>query len=143
MFVGEYNHSIDNKGRVTVPSKFREALGERFTVTKGLDGCLWVYPQKEWEKFSEKLAGLPIAKKDARNFARFFLAGACEAEPDKMGRILIPQVLRDYAHLESDAVVIGAGARAEIWSRSAWEEISTFDDVDELAEKMSEIGIEI
>lgn len=143
MFVGEYNHSIDSKGRVTIPSKFREALGEHFTVTKGLDGCLWVYPQEEWEKFSEKLAALPIAKKDARNFARFFLAGASEAEPDKMGRVLIPQVLRDYAGLEGEAVVIGAGSRAEIWSKSAWAEVSTFDDVDELAEKMSEIGIEI
>ena len=143
MFVGEYNHSIDSKGRVTVPSKFREMLGEHFTVTKGLDGCLWVYPQEEWEKFSEKLANLPITKKDVRNFSRFFLAGACEAETDKMGRILLPQVLRDYAKLDGEAVIIGAGNRAEIWNRSAWEEISTFDDVDELAEKMDEIGIEI
>ncbi len=143
MFVGEYNHSIDSKGRITVPSKFRDMLGEHFTVTKGLDGCLWVFPGKEWEAFSQKLANLPIGKKEVRSFSRFFLAGACEAETDKMGRILLPQVLRDYAHLDSEAVVIGAGNRAEIWNKQAWEEISSFDDVDELAEKMGEYGLEI
>lgn len=143
MFMGEYNHSIDAKGRVTVPSKFREALGERFTVTKGLDGCLWVFPAKEWDEFSGKLAELPVARKDARNFSRFFLAGACEAETDKMGRILLPQVLRDYAGLETEAVVIGAGSRVEIWNKSAWEDVSTFDDVNELAEHMGEWGFGI
>ncbi len=143
MFMGEYNHSIDAKGRVTVPSKFREALGERFTVTKGLDGCLWVFPASEWEEFSGKLAELPVARKDARNFSRFFLAGACEAETDKMGRILLPQVLRDYAGLEGEAVVIGAGSRVEIWNKAAWEDVSTFDDVNELAEHMGEWGFGI
>ena len=143
MFMGEYNHSIDAKGRVTVPSKFREALGEHFTVTKGLDHCLWVFPEDAWTEFSGKLQELPLARKEARNFSRFFLAGACEAETDKMGRILIPQVLRDYAGLETDAVLIGAGARVEIWNKSAWESVSTFDDVDELAEHMGEWGFGI
>ena len=143
MFTGEYNHSIDTKGRVTVPSKFRELLGEHFTVTKGLDGCLWVFPEDAWTEFSGKLSELPVARKDARNFSRFFLAGACEAEVDKMGRILLPQPLREYAALEKEAVLIGAGSRVEIWSREAWAEVSTFDDVDELAEQLGEMGFGI
>lgn len=142
-FMGEYNHSIDAKGRITVPSKFREKLGEQFIVTKGLDGCLWVFSSAEWESFSEKLTSLPVARKDARNFSRFFLAGATEAETDKMGRILIPQVLRDYAGLDKDAVLIGAGSRVEIWNKEAWEKESTFDNVDDLAEQMGEWGFGI
>ena len=142
-FMGEYNHSIDAKGRIIVPSKFREKLGEQFVVTKGLDGCLWVFSSAEWELFSEKLTSLPVARKDARNFSRFFLAGATEAETDKMGRILIPQVLRDYAGLTKDAVLIGAGSRVEIWNKEAWEAVSTFDNVDDLAEQMGEWGFGI
>jgi len=142
-FMGEYNHSIDAKGRVIVPSKFREKLGDRFIVTKGLDGCLWVFPTSEWESFSEKLTSLPVARKDARNFTRFFMAGATEAETDKMGRILIPQVLRDYAKLEKDAVLIGTGSRVEIWNSDTWADISSFDNVDDLAEQMGEWGFGI
>lgn len=143
MFMGEFNHSIDAKGRLIVPSKFRGALGEHFVVTKGLDGCLWVFPQDEWQQFSDKLTSLPVARKDARDFSRFFLAGASEAETDKMGRILIPQVLRDYAKLDGEAVLIGAGSRVEIWNKAAWEDVSTFDDVNELAERMGEWGFGI
>ena len=142
-FMGEYNHSIDAKGRVIVPSRFREQLGDRFIVTKGLDGCLWVFPTSEWESFSGKLAGLPVARKDARNFTRFFMAGATEAETDKMGRILIPQVLRDYANLEKEAVLIGTGPRVEIWNPETWAGISSFDNVDDLAEQMGEWGFGI
>ena len=142
-FMGEYNHSIDAKGRIIVPSKFREKLGDRFVVTKGLDGCLWVFSTAEWETFSDKLTSLPVARRDARNFSRFFLAGATEAETDKMGRILLPQVLRDYAKLEKDAVLIGAGTRVEIWNKEAWTEVSTFDNVDDLAEQMGEWGFGI
>ena len=142
-FMGEYNHSIDAKGRIIVPSKFREKLGDRFIVTKGLDGCLWVFSTTEWETFSEKLTSLPVARRDARNFSRFFLAGATEAETDKMGRILLPQVLREYAKLEKDAVLIGAGTRVEIWNKEAWTEVSTFDNVDDLAEQMGEWGFGI
>ena len=142
-FMGEYNHSIDAKGRIIVPSKFREKLGDRFIVTKGLDGCLWVFSTTEWEAFSDKLTSLPVARKDARNFSRFFLAGATEAETDKMGRILLPQVLREYAKLEKDAVLIGAGTRVEIWNKEAWTDVSTFDNVDDLAEQMGEWGFGI
>ena len=142
-FMGEYNHSIDAKGRIIIPARFREELGERFIVTKGLDGCLWVFSSDEWDSFSEKLTSLPVAKKDARKLSRFFLAGACEAETDKMGRILLPQVLRTYAGLTRDAVLIGAGSRVEIWNRESWENESTFDDVDDLAEQMGDLGFGI
>ena len=142
-FMGEYNHSIDAKGRIIVPSKFREKLGDRFIVTKGLDGCLWVLSTSEWESFSGKLTSLPVARRDARNFTRFFLAGATEAETDKMGRILLPQVLRDYAKLDKDAVLIGAGNRVEIWNKDEWTDISTFDNVNDLAEQMGEWGFGI
>ena len=142
-FMGEYNHSIDAKGRVIVPSRFREQLGDRFVVTKGLDGCLWVFPTSEWESFSEKLTSLPVARKDARNFTRFFMAGAMEAETDKMGRILLPQVLRDYAELEKEAVLIGTGSRVEIWNTEKWANISSFDNVNDLAEQMGEWGFGI
>ena len=142
-FMGEYNHSIDAKGRVIVPSKFRGKLGDRFIVTKGLDGCLWVFPTSEWESFSEKLTSLPVARKDARNFTRFFMAGATEVETDKMGRILLPQVLRDYAKLDKEAVLIGTGSRVEIWNSDTWTDISSFDNVDDLAEQMGEWGFGI
>ncbi|MBQ9030800.1 MAG: division/cell wall cluster transcriptional repressor MraZ [Parasporobacterium sp.] len=142
-FMGEYNHSIDAKGRIIVPSKFREKLGDQFVVTKGLDGCLWVFPSSEWEAFSEKLTSLPVARKDARNFSRFFLAGATEVETDKMGRILLPQSLREYAHLDKDVVSTGAGNRVEIWNKETWTDVSTFDNVDDLAEQMGEWGFGI
>lgn len=121
MFIGEYNHTIDSKGRLIVPSKFREALGDEFVVTKGLDGCLFVYPMEEWTAFTDKLKELPLTKKDARQFSRFFLAGAASCEVDKQGRILIPSVLREFAGLEKDAVLVGVSSRIEIWSRSNWE----------------------
>lgn len=143
MFIGEYNHTIDTKGRLIVPSKFREALGDEFVVTKGLDGCLFVYPMEEWTAFTDKLKDLPLTKKDARQFSRFFLAGAASCEVDKQGRILIPAVLREFAGLEKDAVLVGVSSRIEIWSRSNWEKISDVDieDMDNIAEHMEDIGI--
>jgi len=143
MFIGEYNHTIDSKGRVIVPAKFRERLGEEFVVTKGLDGCLFVYPMDEWTVFTDKLKELPLAKKDARQFSRFFLAGAASCEVDKQGRILIPSVLRDFAGLEKDAVLVGVSSRIEIWSKPKWEEISDVDveDMDNIAEHMEDLGI--
>lgn len=143
MFMGEYNHSIDAKGRVIVPSKFREELGEEFVVTKGLDGCLFVFPMEEWKAFEEKLHSLPVANKDARKFARFFLAGAASMEFDKQGRALIPGVLREFAKLEKDVCLVGVSNRVEIWSKSLWEESNTFDDMDEIAEHMGEWGFGI
>ena len=123
MFMGEYNHTIDAKGRLIIPSKFREILGDAFVVTKGLDGCLFVYDNEEWKRFEEKLRSLPITNKEARQFVRFFLAGATEAEVDKQGRILIPNVLREFAEITKDVVLVGVGSRIEIWSREHMAEL--------------------
>ncbi|MDE6208380.1 MAG: division/cell wall cluster transcriptional repressor MraZ [Lachnospiraceae bacterium] len=141
MFMSEYTHSIDAKGRVIVPVKFRESLGDEFVVTQGLDGCLFVFPNEEWNIFEEKLKSLPMSNKDARKFVRFFLAGAAVVEMDKQGRILIPPVLRGFAGLEKDVVVVGVGNRVEIWDKSRWDESTTFSDMDEIAEHMSEFGL--
>ena len=145
MFMGEYNHTIDPKGRLIIPAKFREALGDEFVVTKGLDGCLFVYANTEWNNFEEKLRTLPLTNKNARQFTRFFLAGAAACEVDKQGRILIPQVLRKFAKLEKDVVLVGVASRIEIWSKEVWEEsISTYDtDMDEVAENMENLGFSI
>ena len=143
MFMGEYNHTIDAKGRLIVPSRFREILGDAFVVTKGLDGCLFVYDNEEWKLFEEKLRALPITNKEARQFARFFLAGAAEVEVDKQGRILIPNVLREFAGLAKDVALVGVGSRIEIWSRERFEDTAAFDDMDEIAEHMAELGLGI
>lgn len=145
MFMGEYNHTIDVKGRLIIPAKFRETLGDKFIVTKGLDGCLFVYPKNEWSLFEDKLKVLPLTNKDARQFTRFFLAGAAACEVDKQGRILLPQVLRDFAQLEKEVVLIGVANRVEIWSKINWEQsMSTYnDDMNEIAEKMESLGFSI
>ena len=143
MFMGEYNHTIDTKGRVIVPSKFRETLGDEFVVTKGLDGCLFVYDNNEWAAFEEKLKSLPITNKDARAFVRFFLAGAASVEVDKQGRILLPGSLREFADLQKDVVLIGVGSRIEIWSRERWEDTASFEDMNEIAEHMADLGLGI
>jgi len=143
MFMGEYNHTIDQKGRLIIPSKFREVLGDEFVVTKGLDGCLFVYDQTEWQSFEEKLKALPTTSKDARQFVRFFLAGAASVEVDKQGRILLPAVLREFAALEKDISLIGVGSRVEIWSKERWEGMASYDDMEEIAEHMAEFGLSI
>ena len=145
MFMGEYNHTIDAKGRLIVPAKFREILGDNFIVTKGLDGCLFVYPNDEWTRFEEKLKSLPLTNKNARQFTRFFLAGAAACEVDKQGRILLPQVLREFASLEKDVVLVGVASRIEIWSRERWDEsMNTYDgDMDEVAENIESLGFSI
>lgn len=145
MFMGEYNHTIDAKGRLIVPVKFREILGDNFIVTKGLDGCLFVYTNDEWTRFEEKLKSLPLTNKNARQFTRFFLAGAAACEVDKQGRILLPQVLREFASLEKDVVLVGVASRIEIWSRERWDEsMNTYDgDMDEVAENMESLGFSI
>ena len=143
MFMGEYNHTIDSKGRLIIPSKFRETLGDEFVVTKGLDGCLFVYDNKEWSAFEEKLKSLPLTNKDARQFVRFFLAGATLAEVDKQGRILVPANLREFAGLEKEVVLVGVASRVEIWSKTRWEDAASYDDVEEIAEHMAELGLGI
>ena len=145
MLMGEYNHTIDAKGRLIVPAKFREVLGDEFVVTKGLDNCLFVYPNDEWQKFEEKLQTLPLTNKNARQFTRFFLAGAASVEVDKQGRILLPSVLREFAGLEKDVVLVGVASRIEIWSKDRWlQSISTYDDdMDEVAANMESLGFSI
>lgn len=143
MFMGEYNHTIDAKGRLIIPSKFRETLGDTFVVTKGLDGCLFVYDNEEWGIFEEKLKSLPITNKEARQFVRFFLAGAAEVEVDKQGRILVPNVLREFAELNKDVVLIGVASRIEIWSRERFDSMASCEDMDEIAEHMAELGLGI
>jgi MraZ protein len=122
MFMGEYSHTIDTKGRLIIPARFREGLGDKFIVTKGLDNCLFVYPQDEWAALEQKLKSLPFTKADARAFVRFFFSGAGECELDKQGRILIPSNLREYAQLSKDVVVLGVSSRVEIWSKERWDE---------------------
>lgn len=140
MFIGEYNHVIDAKGRLIIPAKFRETLGDNFVVTKGLDGCLFVYDNTEWSAFEDRLKMLPLINKEARKFVRFFLAGAASVEVDKQGRILIPSVLREFAALDKEVVLAGVGGRIEIWSKARWKETSEYDDMEEIAEHMSEFG---
>lgn len=141
MFMGEYNHTVDAKGRLIVPSKFREQLGDEFVVTKGLDGCLFVYENTEWKILEEKLKNLPLTNANARKITRFFLAGASQCEVDKQGRILLPAVLREFAEIEKEAVMVGVGNRIEIWSRESWTSANVYDDVDEIAESMEGLGI--
>ncbi|MEG1848348.1 MAG: division/cell wall cluster transcriptional repressor MraZ [Lachnospiraceae bacterium] len=143
MFMGEYNHTIDAKGRLIIPSRFREILGEEFVITKGLDGCLFVYDNKEWTVFEEKLKSLPLTNKDARQFARFFLAGAASVEVDKQGRILIPSVLREFGELDKDIVLLGVASRIEIWSKERFDGSTTYEDMDEIAKHMEELGLGI
>ncbi|MGG1398285.1 division/cell wall cluster transcriptional repressor MraZ [Bacillus salipaludis] len=143
MFMGEYHHSIDNKGRIIVPSKFRDDLGDMFIITRGLDQCLFGYPLTEWKVIEEKLKGLPLTKKDARAFTRFFFSGATESELDKQGRINIPAPLLQYAKLEKECVVLGVSNRIEIWSKQIWEDyfVQSEDSFAEIAENM--IGFDI
>ena len=144
MFMGEYSHTIDAKSRLIIPSKFREILGDVFVVTKGLDGCLFVFDNTEWTAFEEKLQKLPsLTNPDVRKFVRFFMAGAITVEVDKQGRILIPTGLKDFAALEKDAVLIGVGSRVEIWSKERYESTVSYDDMEEIAMHLSELGLGI
>lgn len=122
MFMGEHQHNIDQKGRIIVPAKFREELGESFVLTRGLDQCVFGYPLDEWKQLEQKLKALPFTKKDARKFTRFFFSGAVECEIDKQGRVNVASPLRQYAKLEKECVVIGVSNRIEIWSKPVWEE---------------------
>ena len=143
MFMGEYNHTVDTKGRLIVPSKFRDLLGDEFVVTKGLDGCLFVYPTEEWKVIEEKFRSVSQFSKDARKFARFFLAGAAPVEVDKQGRILLPVHLREFAELDKDVVLVGVGSRIEIWNKDKWEGNNVDDDMDAIGASMESLGLTI
>lgn len=143
MLMGEYMHTIDAKGRVILPSDFRSELGETFVITKGLDNCLFIYGQGEWDALSGKLRKLPLAKKEARDFVRFFFSGARTLDCDKQGRFLVPPNLRTYAGLKKEVVLIGVSDRLELWDRGAWENYN--DEINpavtEIASQLTDLGI--
>ena len=143
MFMGRYNHTIDPKGRLSIPSKYREILGDDFVVSKGMDDCLYVYANEDWKVFEGKLASLPLMSEEARQFARFFLSGAQPVTVDKQGRILMPQDLRDFAGLEKDVVLAGTGGRIEIWSLEKWDEINSQADINTISQGMMNLGLTI
>lgn len=145
MFMGEFQHSMDDKGRLTIPSRFREALGDSFVVTRGLDQCLFVYPMEEWRLMEQKLKALPMMKADARAFSRFFFSGATECELDKQGRVNVPTNLRDYARLDKDCVVLGVSSRVEIWSKDTWEQYfkQSEEAFNDIAEKLVDFNFEL
>lgn len=143
MLLGEYHHTIDSKGRIAVPAKFREKLQTGAIITRGLDDCLFVFTVKEWERLAEKLVALPLAQANSRAFVRLMMAGATDVELDSQGRILIPDYLREYAGLAKQAVVAGLYNRLEIWDATRWlaYKRKTESESDEIAEKLSELGI--
>lgn len=145
MFIGEYQHSIDNKNRLILPARFRKGLGPSFVITKGMDNSLFVYPQEEWASIEKKLRALSFTKKDARAFVRMFFSGATECQLDKQGRITLPSNLIKHAEIIKDTVVIGVSSRLEIWSKEGWQDYMQSEDMDydKLSEKMSELDLEI
>ncbi|MBU1167499.1 division/cell wall cluster transcriptional repressor MraZ [Patescibacteria group bacterium] len=143
MFIGEYHHNIDEKGRIAVPKKFRDALERGAVITRGLDSCLFLYTHEEWKKIAEKLAGLPLSQKNTRAFARLMLAGAMDVSLDKQGRIIIPEYLRTYAQAKKGLVITGLYNRLEIWDDKNWEEYkkTTEAESENIAEQLSDLGV--
>ena len=141
MFTSEYRHTVDAKGRLIIPAKFREEFGNQFCLTRGLDGCLFLFPEMEWKEFENKLRQLPVTfNKDARQFVRFFTIGATNGQFDKQGRILIPQTLREFANIQKDVVVAGSLNKLEIWSKERWDTMNSFDDMDAIAANLQGLG---
>lgn len=142
MLIGEFNHNIDTKGRLIMPAKFRPELGQQFVITRGLDGCLFGYPMESWTDLQDKLKQLPLAKKDARKFTRFFYSAATEVEIDKQGRINIPQNLIEFAKIDKECRVIGVSDRIEIWSSDLWDSFAeeAEEDFESIAEEMIDFG---
>ena len=143
MLMGEYQHKMDNKGRVIIPAKFRDELGDKFVATRGLDNCLFIYPMNEWSVLEKKLSSLPITSRNARTFTRFFFSGATECELDKQGRMSIPNNLRDFAALQKDIVIIGLSSRIELWAKENWDDYldKAEDSTEDFASAMEELGI--
>ncbi len=143
MFIGEYSHNIDEKGRLAIPVKFRADLSKGAVVTRGLDNCLFLYPMDEWQKMAEKWSKLPVSQKKSRAFARLMLAGAMDVSIDKQGRVMLPEYLRKYAGISKNAVVAGLYDRIEIWDSEAWEKYkkTTEEDSEEIAEALGEMGV--
>ncbi len=143
MLIGEYTHTIDDKNRLSLPVKFRQEMGKKVVVTPGLDSCLFLFTMKEWKKISEKLSNSSMLQADSRSFNRFMFGGAVEAEVDSIGRILVPDFLRERANLKSKVAVIGVESRVEIWNENAWIEYKKVVEkqADTLAEKLGQVGV--
>ena len=143
MFIGEYTYKIDNKKRLAIPSKFRKDLKKKAVITRGLDRCLFLYSMEEWKKIAEKISSLPIGQHDNRGFSRVMLSGAMEVEFDSLGRILVPDYLKDYASLEKETVVAGLYNRIEVWEKKAWEKYKekTEKEIGSIAERLKDFGV--
>ncbi|MBM3209177.1 division/cell wall cluster transcriptional repressor MraZ [Candidatus Shapirobacteria bacterium] len=143
MFIGTHYHSLDSRNRLAVPKKFREELGKEAVVTRGLDGCLFLYSKGNWLEIQEKLSKTPLTKADARSFSRLILSGAVEVEADKIGRILLPGFLKDSVEIKTEVAVLGVGERIEVWAKERWETYrqKLEEEKDSVAERLSELGI--
>jgi MraZ protein len=143
VFLGEFSHTLDEKGRLTIPAKFRDELAGGLVITRGIDRCLSVYPRQVWDGLAEQIAKLPLTQRSARNFGRLMFSGASDFIPDRQGRVLIPQGLRDYAELDSEAIVIGLYDRLEIWNPDSWTTVkaNVEEDPESIAEQLQELGI--
>lgn len=143
MFIGEYTHNLDEKGRIAIPVKFRRELSKGAVVTRGLDNCLFLYTATEWAKLAEKLATLPVSQANSRAFSRLMLAGAMDVEVDKQGRVVLPEYLRAFAGLKKNIIIAGLYNRAEIWDEEKWNTYKgqTEANSNEIAEKMGELGV--
>lgn len=143
MLLGEYKHSLDAKGRIAIPAKFRDKVGAGAIITRGLDSCLFIFAEKEWQTLVQKIVALPLSQANSRAFGRLMLAGATDAELDKQGRILIPDYLRKFANLKKQAVVTGLYSRMEIWDEERWEKYKakTESASEDIAEQLGQLGI--
>jgi MraZ protein len=143
MFLGEFSHTLDDKGRLTIPAKFRDELAGGLVVTRGIDRCLSVFPNQGWQNLAERIAQLPLTRRSARDFGRLMFSGAADFIPDRQGRVLIPQELREYAQLDSEAIIIGLYNRLEIWNPNNWASVKTAveENPDSIAEQLQELGI--
>lgn len=141
VFTGEYLHTLDQKGRLIIPARLREGLGETFMISRGLDRCIFVYHLDEWGRIEQKVKDLPLTRSDARAFSRYLFSGAAEVETDRQGRVLIPQGLREYARIEREAMIIGVSNRVEVWSAGAWKEYTSAENLDfeAAAEKLADL----
>src|SRR3989339_703515 len=142
MLIGEYLHTLDAKKRLSMPAKFRKEIGKKVVITRGLDSCLFLFPQKSWDKIASKLSDLPFGQADTRGMSRFILAGAVDTEVDNAGRILVPDYLKDFADLKSRVVLAGVSDRIEIWNEKTWEEYKHRIEkgADQMAEKLGDLG---
>lgn len=141
MFTGEYNHTIDQKGRLIIPNKFRNLLGDIFVITKGIDDCLEIYDKETWDKFSEKINALPYSNKSSREFKRIFIGRATDVSPDKMGRVQLTVALRNVVGLKQEITFLGVGDHIELWDTDTFKKKNNFDDSDEMSRKMEGLGI--